>query len=167
MARIMIPLGCRIAQYWQVQRHSYWLLLTASFLGTGHQQILERQIKRHTRQLKLFSTNNIQHDIKLHIYKDQHFQTFLYGEPLHMKMFTGKKKLAMWSTTGQNKTKRQLVAYSNYSSIANHWTKIPVTFWWIFEFLVVFAYSTISCGIPNNVLWNPRVPQNPEWEILT
>jgi len=28
----------------------------------------------------------------------------------------------------------------------------------------LFVYSTISCGIPNNVLWNPRVPQNPDWE---
>jgi len=34
-------------------------------------------------------------------------------------MFTGQKKLTMWSTTGRNKTKRQLAACSSYSSIAN------------------------------------------------
>jgi len=77
----MIPLRCRIAQYLQVQCHSYLLLLPASFLVTGHQQILERQIKRITSQLKLFSTSNIQPDIKQNICKDQHFPVFLYAEP--------------------------------------------------------------------------------------
>jgi len=45
-----------------------------------------------------------------------------------MKLFTGQKKLTMRSTTGRNKTKRQLAVYSNYSSIANYWTKIPVVY---------------------------------------
>ena len=67
----MIPLDCRIAQYWQVQCRSYLLLLVASFLVTGHQQILERQINRITRQLKPFSTNNIQRDI------NQYFRFFI------------------------------------------------------------------------------------------
>jgi hypothetical protein len=57
------------------------LLLAASFLVNGRQQILERQIKNITRQLKLFSTNNIQRDIKQYICKDQRFPTFLYGGP--------------------------------------------------------------------------------------
>jgi hypothetical protein len=31
---------------------------------------------------------------------------------------------------------------------------------------ILYIYSTISRGTPDNVLWNTRVPGNPGWETL-
>jgi hypothetical protein len=31
---------------------------------------------------------------------------------------------------------------------------------------IFYAYSTISRGTPDDVLWNARVPGNPGWETL-
>jgi hypothetical protein len=178
----MIPLGCRTAQYWQVQCHSYFLQLAASFLVTGHQHILERQIKRNRRQLNLFSTNHIPWDIKHCIYTGQCFLTFLawgtlktiflsQGTLTYENVYRPEKVESAAQLTA-TRQKRQLVVHKDYSSIANYRTKIPMIFWWIFGILwgistFLFIYSTITCWNPNDVLRNPRVPQNPDWEIMT
>jgi hypothetical protein len=31
---------------------------------------------------------------------------------------------------------------------------------------IFYIYFTISRGTPDDILWNPRVPGNPDWETL-
>jgi hypothetical protein len=38
---------------------------------------------------------------------------------------------------------------------------------YVYNFLYLCIYFTISLGTRNDVLWNPKIPRNPVWETLT
>jgi hypothetical protein len=62
-------------------------------------------------------------------------------------------------TLGGQKTKKHLVAHRDYPSITNYWTEVPTVFQRIFGIVCsilkfICTFSTISCGTPQDVLWD-------------